>query len=80
MATLIRLLTIRIFAKSLSGLFNKLIESVNLLFFFFAYFLISVWDREKNATSDPEIIAEKTSKSKSRLPCRNRSKKSRFKN
>jgi len=41
---------------------------------------LAVWDREKKATSDPEMIAEKTSKNKRSPPCRNRLKTSKFKN
>ena len=68
--------TTRILAKSLSGELSKLIALINLLFLSFAKPLISEGDKEKKATSEPDIIADKTSKEKSNPPCRTILKKS----
>lgn len=61
-ATLIKLFTTRILANNLSGELSKLTATLNLLLLSFEKLLISEGDKEKKATSEPEIIADKTSK------------------
>ena len=60
MPTFIKLLAIRIVARSFLGLSNSLSINLKLLGSFFLPFSISDFDNENKATSAPEIIPEKS--------------------
>jgi len=59
-ATFIRLFNIKIVAKSFSGVLRSEITLFTEPLWFFFRVLISEFDNEKKATSDPEIRPEET--------------------